>query len=139
VLEKIIIKKWNSVLTLRRSYQHSQPASLVYRSVPAPSLPQGGHISTVSQPHWCTVQVSTCSFTLSRRAYQHSEASPTGVQVSTPCFVLTGGFFCFFHIQYIQYNTASSAAPSDSAVSAYAGFEPRAVATVALAARRSNH
>jgi hypothetical protein len=48
---------------------------------------------------------------------------------------LTGGFFCFFMF-FIQH--CFTHCPSDSTVSEDAGFEPRSVATLALAVRCSN-
>jgi len=49
-----------------------------------------------------------------------------------------GGFLWLPYISCTVFNKASSAAPSDSAVSMEAGLEPRAVA-FALASRRLNH
>jgi hypothetical protein len=45
----------------------------------------------------------------------------------------------FFYFLCSVFNTASSAAPSYSIVSEDAGIELRTIATLAFAARRSNH
>jgi hypothetical protein len=47
-----------------------------------------------------------------------------------------GGFFLFCSLQY---SALLHLPPSDSTVPTDAGIEPRTVATVALAVRRSNH
>jgi hypothetical protein len=48
-------------------------------------------------------------------------------------------FVIFFSIQYIFFNTGVIGLPSDYTVSEDPGIEPRTVATLALAVRRSNH
>ncbi len=54
------------------------------------------------------------------------------------CFIiLTGGFFWCFLCPLL--NTASSCRPLDTTVSEDAGIEPRTVATLALAVRRSHY
>jgi hypothetical protein len=51
------------------------------------------------------------------------------------CLILKGEFFLFMYdIQHLFIGR-----PSDSTVSEDAGIEPRTVATVALAVRRSSH
>jgi len=52
---------------------------------------------------------------------------------------LTGGFFGVFVYFMYSIQHCFICRPSDSTVLADAGFEPRAVAKLALAARRSNH
>ncbi len=48
-----------------------------------------------------------------------------------------GIFWDFFLLLYPLFNTASSAAPSDSTVSEDDGFEPRTVAALALPAMQT--
>ncbi len=73
-----------------------------------------------------------------QQAHQASPQEPQGEGTWLFFFILNqGDFFAFFLCAV--FNTASSVAPSDSAVSEAAGIEPRTVVTSALAVRLYNH